>query len=146
MVGRAAVAITKGRHLMLSDLLYRVRLWEAFPAFVKESISSCSVREQVEECIRTDSGQTLKLRTDDVKGLIIPSVPLDKQRVVYSLLAERLQPIQTLVGVLERQIVLLYKHRQALITAAVTGELDVAGRMAGLRHGRRGGAAAHPGR
>ena len=39
-----------------------------------------------------------------------------------------------LTELLSREIALLQEHRQELITAAVTRELDVAGRMAGLRY------------
>lgn len=42
----------------------------------------------------------------------------------------RLKPIDHAVDLLNRQITLLHEHRQALITAAVTGEFAVPGTAA----------------
>jgi type I restriction enzyme S subunit len=56
-----------------------------------------------------------------------PIPPLDVQQRVASDLRARLGSTMTLRDVLQRQIGLLREHRQALITAAVTGELQVPG-------------------
>lgn len=56
-----------------------------------------------------------------------PIPPIDVQRRVASDLRVRLDSAMTLRDVLQRQISLLREHRQASITAAVTGQLEVPG-------------------
>jgi type I restriction enzyme S subunit len=56
-----------------------------------------------------------------------PVPPLDKQRRLASELLAELDRVRTLQAKLQHQIALLREHRQALITAAVTGELEVPG-------------------
>jgi type I restriction enzyme, S subunit len=46
--------------------------------------------------------------------------------LVTQLATERAK-LEALVGRIERQIDLLIEHRQAMITAAITGELDIPG-------------------
>ena len=125
-VGQAAVARTDGRKLTISDLIYRVRLSEADSDFVAAVLQSPQVRRQIEGSIRTDAGQTLKLRGEDVLGLMIPAVPSHEQRRTLEGLSKRITPSHDVDVALDRQIGLLQVRRQALITAAVTGELDLA--------------------
>jgi type I restriction enzyme S subunit len=61
-----------------------------------------------------------------LKGLPVPSLPSDEQEALAYRLREARRKAERLVMTLERQIDLLMEHRQALITAAVTGELDLA--------------------
>jgi type I restriction enzyme S subunit len=56
--------------------------------------------------------------------IVIP--PLVVQSEVMSELRDKATPIDGLRSRLAGQIMLLHEHRQALITAAVTGQLDVA--------------------
>jgi type I restriction enzyme S subunit len=61
------------------------------------------------------------------QNLSCPNPPLAVQRAIADFLDRETARIDTITVTLERQIVLLRERRQALITAAVTGELDVAG-------------------
>ena len=54
-----------------------------------------------------------------------PVPPIEQQRFAASQLLEALQEIRLTQRKLEKQVSLLQEHRQALITAAVTGELEV---------------------
>jgi type I restriction enzyme, S subunit len=67
--------------------------------------------------------------------LPLPVPPLDTQREAIAALTEATRVIDGLSDKLARQVLLLEEHRQALITAAVTGELDVTERMAADGHG-----------
>ncbi|MGY5884931.1 restriction endonuclease subunit S [Modestobacter lacusdianchii] len=55
----------------------------------------------------------------------IPLVPLDEQRRIADYLDERTAKIDALIGETERFIELARERRSALITAAVTGQIDV---------------------
>jgi type I restriction enzyme S subunit len=125
-VGQAVVARVDSRHLMVSDLVYRVRLREQHPDFVAAILRSPQVRSLIEARVRSDAGLTLKLRVDDIKGLPIPAASVDEQVRSCEDLVAMLRPLSEARQAIERQIELLREHRQALITAAVTGQLDVA--------------------
>jgi type I restriction enzyme S subunit len=62
-----------------------------------------------------------------MKDLPLPVPSLDEQRRVVELLTEASADHDRLMTALEKQISLLAEHRQALITAAVTGELRIPG-------------------
>ena len=65
--------------------------------------------------------------TSKVLDLPIPVISLERQRVLVRRVMDARRGIAALMSALERQNALLVEHRQALITAAVTGELEVAG-------------------
>jgi type I restriction enzyme S subunit len=62
----------------------------------------------------------------DIEAIRVPVPTRDEQERVVEETWARLRPIDVVIDKIERQIALLREHRQALITAAVTGELDVA--------------------
>lgn len=61
----------------------------------------------------------------DIEAIRIPLPPVGEQDAIVEEVHRRLRSIDRVIGVLSRQVVLLKERRQALITAAVTGELDV---------------------
>jgi type I restriction enzyme S subunit len=65
------------------------------------------------------------LNCGDVKDVFIPLPPLKEQREIVSRLAEQLGAFNVLVDEAESAISLLTERRSALISAAVTGQIDV---------------------
>ncbi|MET8152002.1 restriction endonuclease subunit S [Actinoplanes sp. NPDC049668] len=125
-VGVAAVARPGGRRLLLSDLLYRVRLPDSWPgALLAQLWGSRPVRDQIALLLRGQSGQTIKLRGQDIGEVVVPRVPADAR----ARLAAELEEIRARhAGAAARigdGLDLMAERRQALITAAVTGRLDV---------------------
>ena len=59
--------------------------------------------------------------------LKIPYTEPRQQRQLAAQFDEWTERVRRLSSALERQLALLQEHRQALITAAVTGELDIPG-------------------
>jgi type I restriction enzyme S subunit len=125
-VGQAAVAHPPNARLLLSDLLYRVHLVEAAPEFVADALRASQVRSQLEGAIRTDTGQTLKVRGDDLRALLIPALPATAQQRAVEALASVLRPLAKISDRLTGSIDLLRERREALITAAVTGGVTIA--------------------
>ncbi|WP_335983879.1 restriction endonuclease subunit S [Streptomyces sp. CA2R106] len=70
-------------------------------------------------------GTQLNLNSETVGSIKIPIPPKDEQKRIVSVLNEDRRASQRLKLDLKRQINLLSERRQALITAAVTGQIDV---------------------
>jgi len=125
-VGVATEAKTGGRRLLLSDLLYRIRLEPALsPGFVALALRSYPVRELMGLLFRGQSGQTIKLRVEDVRSIEIPATPAKMQAGMADELAAEQAAIRRVRRSVEHSLSLLAERRQALITAAVTGQIDV---------------------
>lgn len=62
---------------------------------------------------------------DEIKVIRVPSPPLNEQADIAAWAISRRDRIDTLIAKTERSIELLREHRTALITAAVTGKIDL---------------------
>ncbi len=80
---------------------------------------------------RLAQGSTHKtIYMPDIESIRVPLPPVEEQRAIVDAVWSSLRKIDKMVDLLDRQIKLLTEHRQALITAAVTGELEVPGAAA----------------
>jgi type I restriction enzyme S subunit len=70
-------------------------------------------------------GTKLQLALDDIRGLLVPILPLTEQRRIATVLDEQTATIDTLIAKAQRFIELSKERRTALITAAVTGQIDI---------------------
>jgi type I restriction enzyme, S subunit len=125
-VGMAVVAKPGDHLLLLSDLLYRIRLagdWS--PEFVTLALRSKPVRGLMALLFRGQSGQTIKLRAEDIRSIEIPAMPYNAQTEIAAVLSAELEDIRTAIQSINSSLSLLAERRQALITAAVTGEITV---------------------
>ncbi len=61
----------------------------------------------------------------DIESIRIPLPPVDEQDQIIDAITNRLERLYTVTDSLNHQIALLRERRQALITAAVTGQLDI---------------------
>ena len=127
MAGRACVAYVGKQSLTLSDLVYRVRLIQANSEFVAAALVSSPARAQIESSIRTDVGQTLKIRRDDLAHVRVPAVPFDFQMAEVAKLTDRLSPQHAAMRMISRQIELLAERKLALISVLVSGKMSVPG-------------------
>lgn len=75
-------------------------------------------------------GTKLQLALDDIRGLVVPLVDLDTQCRAAGALSMETARIDELIAETEQFIELSKERRAALITAAVTGEIDVRGEVA----------------
>jgi len=65
------------------------------------------------------------MKFDDFLRMGIPLPPLTEQRAIVAHLDEKCGKIDRLMAKAERAIALLKERRSALISAAVTGKIDV---------------------
>lgn len=125
-VGVSAVAHPEGRRLLLSDLLYRIRLvhdWS--PEFIAYILRSQPIRGFMALLFRGQSGQTIKLRAGDIRSIDVPATPPHLQAQFAVKFAAERESIQSAITGLRKTSGLLAERRAALITAAVTGQIDV---------------------
>ena len=83
-----------------------------------------SITDSIREKVRQGSGQP-NLNTDIVKNLRFGLPPLGEQDVIVTRIAELINQFDTLTTEAHRAIALLQERRTALISAAVTGQIDV---------------------
>jgi type I restriction enzyme, S subunit len=81
-----------------------------------------------EQCEVRAVGTTFKtLNIWDLRRVRIPAVSSDGQRSIADVISRAAEVVASLIASLTHQIDLLIEHRQALITAAVTGQLEIPG-------------------
>jgi type I restriction enzyme S subunit len=82
----------------------------------------------VEEMRRRSVGVAdfrLRLYWDEFKDMRLALPPLDEQRRILELVSSEIDRFEALGGEAERAVELLLERRAALISAAVTGKIDV---------------------
>ena len=124
----AAVTHTTPRRL-LPDLIYRLRLdnTRMSAEFAAYALLASRSRHEISSLARGSSQSMVKLRGEDIRSLPVPVVTPEVQKQAVKFLNQRQQQTSQVLGKLEQQIKLLTEHRQALITAAVTGQIGVPG-------------------
>ncbi|MGH2944667.1 MAG: restriction endonuclease subunit S [Solirubrobacteraceae bacterium] len=130
LVGLAAVARLDpdAPTLLLPDLIYRLTLREGHdPDYVQLALSTPDARSQMTAAARGSSQSMVKLRGDDLRELRVPLPAIGRQRLIAHQALEARVAIDLTLAAIDRQIALLRERRQALITAAVTGRLQVPG-------------------
>lgn len=88
-VGAACVAVGDVSNLLLSDLIFRIRLDEAvlLHEFAAIALGSRDVRGQIEAAAVGTSGSMKKVNQTIVRGLQVPAPPIEEQRRIVDLLA-----------------------------------------------------------
>ncbi|URM99337.1 restriction endonuclease subunit S [Actinomadura madurae] len=126
LVGAAAVANRPRRRLMLSDKIFRVsvdpRMRKDYVALVAQGTQ---IRDLCAEASHGTSHSMANLKTDEIKQWPIPMAPLSEQEAFVRRFDDISGVGENLVGFINTQLRLLEERRRAVVTAAVTGELDV---------------------
>jgi type I restriction enzyme S subunit len=72
------------------------------------------------------AGSTIKtIGMDDIKELVMPVPPIEEQKLISSYVAKAKKRSHKAEALVERSVELLKERRSALITAAVTGQIDL---------------------
>lgn len=127
LVGSAAVVEADYPRLMLSDLTYGVSLARAraIPAFVAAVLGTPRYRSLLESAAKGTSHSMQKLSQGDLLTLPMPLPSLDQQEDVVRVLEEEVPKVTAMVVKAQELSTVLRERRAALITAAVTGTLDI---------------------
>lgn len=127
LVGSAAVIDRDFPNLLLCDKLYRVRVnARVFQStLLAHFLGTLCVRGQIELAATGASSSMLNIGQGTILDLAIPVPPLDEQAAIVSDLAIEAAKIDELVAEAETATAVLQERRTALISAAVTGKIDV---------------------
>ena len=126
LVGSAAVIDIDVSNIILCDKLYRLRLVSSvLPDLLSLYLSIPSVREQIELGATGASHSMQNITQDTIKELHCLIPPLDEAQDLLNLITESISKFDETLSKSEHQIELLKERRTALISAAVTGKIDV---------------------
>jgi type I restriction enzyme S subunit len=101
---------------------------ETLPGFLALVLQSAYYRQQL--LARSVAATMPSLNEGTLLGFRVPNIELEVQRRACVRAESSRGRVRSALAAVNRQVVLLREHRQALITAAVTGQLDLAREIA----------------
>ena len=126
LVGSVAYIHQTRTKLMLSDKIFRLNLSiDSNPQFVAWLYNSRELRTQIEQAISGAEGLANNLPQAGMKAFSIPLPPISEQAAIVCFLDLETARLDALTAAATRGIALLKERRSALISAAVTGKIDV---------------------
>lgn len=127
LVGSAAVVHHDFPHLMLCDKLYRLRIRpsQVMPDFISLYLGTKETRSQIELEATGASSSMLNIGQSVILELLMPLPSLEEQSFITSFITAEVQRFNQLLAESTHAISLLKERRAALISAAVTGKIDV---------------------
>ena len=96
-------------------------------------MKSDAFRQNVEHKVNTNTQGNVGIK--DLQSVKIAVPPIDEQDIIVAFLNSEAEKFNSLQAESERAITLLQEHRTALISAAVTGQIDVRGLAHTQGHG-----------
>ena len=126
LVGSTAVVTSTREKLLLSDKIFRVKLSPSLdPHYAAVVAQGGRVRAACWAGSNGASQSMANIRFEEIKEWPIPAVDLYRQRQLADLVSKSRSVTHVLRKRIDHQLALLTERRQALITAAVTGQIDV---------------------
>lgn len=129
LVGLASYISDVRARLLLCDLLYRFRAIpeHADGRFLVLALRSPYVRSQIEGAATGASSSMKKVGQETLKKIVMALPPVNEQRNIVDWCSSECTEIDSLIDELKSVITLLEERRASLISAAVTGKIDVRG-------------------
>lgn len=126
LVGAAGLVTESVSNIYLPDRLWQVSFKDGLnPKFAYYWTLSNSYREQVKLACAGTSASMQNLSQDEFQNFLIPQIDESIQHKIVSELDSKLSTLGQLMHETSLSIELLKEHRTALISAAVTGKIDV---------------------
>jgi type I restriction enzyme S subunit len=127
LVGSAAVAERDYPNLMLCDKLYRLRVDRnsMLPEFLCHFLTCEVAREPIELGASGASPSMKNIAQSVILEMWLASPDVDEQQRIIDAIRKQRAQISSLITEAERAITLLQERRTALISAAITGKIDV---------------------
>jgi type I restriction enzyme S subunit len=127
LVGSVAVVPKCRPRLLLCDKVFRLHptVKRADRFFMAYAMNSASARSQIEVVLSGGSGLANNIAQEVVKDLLFAQPWLPEQRAIVAFLDRETARIDAFVAKVHEAIDRLKEFRNALISAAVTGKIDV---------------------
>jgi len=126
LVGAAGFVKEAPQNIFLPDRLWQVHFDENYSTeFMYWFSLSRAYREQIKIACSGTSSSMQNLAQDDFKNIKISFPPRDEQNQIVKYLDRETAKLDALLTEAQRGIELLKERRSALISAAVTGKIDV---------------------
>ncbi|MHC8379735.1 restriction endonuclease subunit S [Pseudomonas sp. MDT1-16] len=126
LVGSAAVVDRAYENIILCDKLYRLRFDELIdPQWVAYYLALPIVRQQIQLGASGASHSMQNIGQATIKELPIVIPPPEQVAIILSEIKSKINTFELTFSRANHQIVLLQERRTALISAAVTGKIDV---------------------
>lgn len=127
LVGMTALVDDDYPQLMLCDKLYRLELKQdwVLPEYAVQALRSDCSRRQIELGASGASSSMQNISQDVVRELLVAFPPLDEQRAIVDRAGEIREACGALAGHVNEHIDRLREYRSSLISAAVTGQIDL---------------------
>jgi len=125
LVGAAGLVTHVPDGIYLPDRLWQISFSRTLPSFMHYWSQTITYRMQVKIVCSGTSSSMQNISQDQFKGFIFSYPPLEEQRAITKFLDFETSKIASLTQETKNSIELLKEHRTALISAAVTGKIDV---------------------
>lgn len=127
LVGSASLVREVRPRLLLCDLLYRLRVRpdRADAEYLVHQLRSRSVRFQIERDASGTSNSMKKIGQETIREFIVCLPPVQEQKKIVAHIRREARRIDGTVKTITDQDAKLREYRQTLISAAVTGQLDL---------------------
>lgn len=127
LVGSVALVAKCRRRLLLCDKLFRLHVstGQVEKAFLAYAMNSRSMRSQIEVVLSGGSGLANNIAQDVVKDLTLAQPGRNEQASIVNFLVGETAKIDALIAKIREGVDCLTEYRTALISAAVTGKIDV---------------------
>jgi type I restriction enzyme S subunit len=127
-IGSVAYVNQCRRRLLLSDKIFRLTSSPMILArYLGLVLGSRPSRTQIESSISGAEGLANNITKETIRSIRVPLPPLGEQDAILNSLDTKLAVIDKLAGKAEEAVKYGKEHRTALISAAVTGKIDVRG-------------------
>lgn len=129
LIGSAALVERCSYRLIMSDKIFRldVNHAECTNTFLVRVLGSSALRTQIVQAISGAEGLANNIGKGAIREFWLALPPLPEQSAIVAYLDQQTATFDALTAEAERAITLLKEHRSALISAAVTGKIDVRG-------------------
>jgi len=128
LVGSTALLGPVRERLMLSDKIFRVHLEEKVSSqFFVWVMNAQFMRSQIEQALSGGNGLANNLPQSSLLAFWLAIPPEQEQGAIAELINEQIGRIDELIAEGELAVELLQERRSALVSAAVTGKIDVRG-------------------
>ena len=128
LIGSAAFVEETRPKLLLSDKIFRLKTNERVNRrYLAVALASTMLRQQIRQAISGAFGLANNLPQSEIKTFVVALPPRNEQATIEAFITRESARINDLLQGAEETVALLQERRSTLISAAVTGQIDVRG-------------------